>query len=282
QKVGADAIIATDPDADRMGLALKDKNGEFRILSGNQIGCLLLYHILSRKREDNNLKKNSVAIKTIVSTEAARAIADDFGIETVDVLTGFKYIGEKIREYEESEEKDFLFGFEESYGFLAGTYARDKDAVAAAMLITEIAAYYAYKDKTLFDALQEIQSRYGYFLEDTSSVSFEGKQGMEQMKRIMNKVRNSPIDAIGGLKVLLRRDFLTLTATGEKGERLIEGYPKSDCIHFMLEDRCWACIRPSGTEPKIKVYSASFGQTEETAAKRLTQIKEYMHGLLNQ
>lgn len=243
EEVGGDILIATDPDADRMGVMVKTKDG-YRHFTGNMTGCLLLSYILEARCKTGTLQDDAFAVKTIVTTEMGRAIAQDYGIELREVLTGFKYIGEQITRSEQTGKGHYVFGFEESFGYLCGTYARDKDSVSAALMISEMAAIYKAKGMTLMDALEEIYQKYGYYKETLVSLTFEGMEGVAKIKGLMEDLRNHPKDSYAGLKVLEIKDY-----SGG-----IDGLPKSNVLRFSLEKNCWFCARPSGTEPKIKFY----------------------------
>ena len=280
-QVGADAIFGTDPDCDRLGVAVRDKDGSFRMLTGNQIGCLMLYYILSGKKAQGKLPANGAVVKSIVSTELARAICNDFGVELFETLTGFKFIGEKIQEFEDTGSHTFLFGFEESYGFLSGTFVRDKDGVNASLLIAEAAAYYSTQGKTLCDVMDDIFARYGYYLEKVESTTLPGIDGLKVMGEIMTRVRQNPPKEIGGVKVERVLDILrgtdTDTATGQV-TRL--AYPQSDVLYFKLEGGHFVCIRPSGTEPKIKLYVNVNDRDPQKARALLEHIGAQAHQLL--
>lgn len=264
KKNNADLIIGTDPDADRVGILVKNEDGDYIVLTGNQTGILLTEYILSMKKKLGILPKDGYVVKTIVTTNITQDICNFYGVEMKDVLTGFKFIGEKIKESEETGKGTYLFGFEESYGSLAGTYARDKDAVAASMLIAEMALYYREMGLSLYDQLQNIYKKYGYYNEFVKSVTLEGIEGIEKIKNIMTKIRNNPPSTIAGKKVLAVRDYLssvrTNTDTGETEKILL---PKSNVIYLELEDKNNFIIRPSGTEPKIKLYCMFCGKTPE-------------------
>lgn len=242
-EINADILIATDPDADRMGVMVKTKEG-YRHFSGNMTGVLLLSYILEARKKTHTLPEDGFVVKTIVSTEMARAIAQNYGVEAREVLTGFKFIGQQILESEQTGKGQYLFGFEESFGYLCGTYARDKDSVSAALLISEMAAIYKAKGMTLVDALEELYKKYGYYKETLVSLTFEGLEGIEKIRSIMEEMRQNPKDSYGGLKVLEIKDY-------SKG---IDGLPKSNVLRFLLEKNSWFCVRPSGTEPKVKFY----------------------------
>lgn len=262
----ADLIIGTDPDADRMGAAVKNSEGKFVNLTGNQSGAIMLYYLLTQLKQHGKLPENGAVIKTIVTSELGAKIAQSFGMEVMNTLTGFKYIGEKINVFEQTGEKTFLFGYEESYGYLAGTYARDKDAVVAATLISEAGAYYKQQGKSLYDVLQELYQQYGTHLEQLQSLTMKGKSGMEQIRAIMEQWRKQSPSEIASRKVVKVLDY----ANG------LDGLPKENVLKFMLEDGSWFCLRPSGTEPKIKLYFAatgsSFGQTEQLLQQMVKEV----------
>ncbi len=268
KKNEADLIIGTDPDADRVGILVRDNLSEYIPLTGNQTGLLLTEYILSGKSEQGTLPKDGFVVKTIVTTNITKAICDFYGVKMIDVLTGFKFIGEKIKEAEGSGKGSYLFGFEESYGCLAGTYARDKDAVAATMLIAEMALYYREKGLSLYDQLLRVYEKYGFYNEFVLSYSFEGIEGAEKIKGIMEKIRTAPPKEFGGKTVLAVRDYSVskrkVLNTNETEEILL---PKANVIYLELSDSCNFIVRPSGTEPKIKFYCLLSGKTaEETKA----------------
>ncbi|TMW70403.1 phospho-sugar mutase [Alteribacter natronophilus] len=254
-KRGADVLIATDPDGDRVGVAAKDKNGQYKVLTGNQTGALMLDYLLSKRKEAGTLPDNGVVIKTIVTSEMGRRVAGEYGVDTLDVLTGFKFISEKIRNFESSGENTYLFGYEESYGYLIEPFARDKDAIQAALLASEVAAYYKKQGKTLHDGLLDLFEKYGCYLEDLESFVFKGKAGAETMNAMMDSFRESPVKELSGQKVKYQEDYLTgLRTYVQDGEEKEIGLPLSNVIKVVLEDGSWYCLRPSGTEPKIKAY----------------------------
>jgi len=268
-EVGADAIFGTDPDCDRLGVAVREKDGSFRLLTGNQIGCLMLNYILSGKKELGTLPTNGAAVKSIVSTELARPICAAYGVDLYDTLTGFKFIGEKIQQFEDDGSHTFLFGFEESYGFLSSTFVRDKDGVNASLLIAEAAAYYRTKGKTLSDVMEDIFKTYGYYLEHVTSTTLPGIDGLKLMADIMARIRKEPPKEIGGVKVAHVKDFLAGTDTNlATGTVEKMDYPESDVLYFALEGGHFVCVRPSGTEPKIKLY-VNVNHKEEAQAKAL-------------
>ncbi|WP_342041529.1 phospho-sugar mutase [Bacillus sp. OTU2372] len=253
KKVGADILIATDPDADRLGIAVPNEEGEYIVLTGNQTGALLVDYLLSQKQEKGILPQNGVVLKTIVTSELGRRIAAAFNLETVDVLTGFKFIAEKIKEYETTGEHTFLFGYEESYGYLIGDFARDKDAVQAALLATEVCAHYKKQGLTLYEGMLRVFEKYGFFLEGLRSLTLKGKEGAEMIQRLLASFRNEPLTSLGSLKTLASEDYLTRTRATRDGEESIE-LPKSNVLKYIFEDGSWVCLRPSGTEPKVKFY----------------------------
>ncbi|MGP4039501.1 phospho-sugar mutase [Gracilibacillus sp. D59] len=252
KEIDADILIGTDPDADRLGVAVKDGNGSYQVLTGNQLGSLLLDYTLSHLNE-KDLREGQV-IKTIVTTEMGRAIASYYGVDTIDTLTGFKFIGEKIKQFE-SDERQFLFGYEESYGYLIGDFVRDKDAVQAAVAASEMANYWKAKGKTLLEALDTLYARHGYYLEGMKSLTLKGKDGAEQIAAIMEDIRKNPFAQLGGLKVIAVEDYQS-----SKRQLPVEAIqeditlPKENVMKFLLENDAWVCFRPSGTEPKIKSY----------------------------
>lgn len=276
-----DLILATDPDSDRVGVAIKE-NGEYRLLSGNEIGILLCNYILSQKKEKNLLPKDPVIVKTIVSTELAEKIARDYNCKTINVLTGFKYIGEQILRLEErGEENRFIFGFEESHGYLAGTYVRDKDAVVASMLICEMAAFYMKQKMTLSGVLDELYDKYGYYKNTTLSYAFNGSEGLQKMKNIMHKLRNNPPKDISGFNILKIADYENsiLKNTQNSDEQKIN-LPKSNVLAFFLDESNCVIIRPSGTEPKIKAYITAVGKNLVDAFEVTQKLKATIDSIL--
>ncbi len=272
---GASVIVGTDPDADRVGVVVRDSEGEFIALTGNQIGALLCEYILSAKKERGLLSSKSTVIKTIVSSNMADAIAANYGAQTMDVLTGFKYIAEKIAGFEQTGSNVFELGFEESCGYLSGTYARDKDSVGAVMLIAEMAASYMAKGMTLYDAIIDMFERYGYYEEKTISIVMPGKDGMEKMAQTMAAVRENMPAELGGIAIKTKQDYLNLVQYNEDGSVEKLDFPKSDVLKFKLADgKTFVAIRPSGTEPKIKLY---LGTAAESTASAKSQV-DYMVG----
>lgn len=276
----ADILLGTDPDADRLGAAVKDEAGEYTVLTGNQLGCLLLDYILSHS--NNAVLSNARMLKTIVTTELGRAIASSWGVKTVDVLTGFKFIGEKIREYDATGE-NFIFGFEESYGYLISTFARDKDAVQAAVMAAEMADYWKKHGKTLLDALEVLYQKHGYYLEGLSSLTLKGIDGSRQIAEIMQEIRNNPPQEIAQLRVDIMEDYLKSERTFMNEANNMEpiALPQEDVVKFILEKDSWVCLRPSGTEPKIKCYYGVRGGNKEESKARLAALQKTMDQMMN-
>lgn len=279
-KIGSDIVIGTDPDADRMGIAIRNDKGEFMLLNGNQIGVLLCNYILRRKKEDGTLPQNGAIVKTIVTTELATRLAESYGVETFNVLTGFKFIGEKIKEWEENGKHTYLFGFEESYGSLVGTHARDKDAVVASMMFAEMVCYLNSKGESVYSVLQDLYKKFGYFVEKSTSVTFSGIDGMEKMKNIMLSLRNATYTEIAGVKVLSKSDFVTGISTSFDGKQSAIELPKTNALKLHLENGDWICVRPSGTEPKLKFYVATAKDSQQKATEQAQAYLEYMKNLV--
>ena len=256
KEVDADLVLATDPDADRLGVRVKDKNGEYHDLTGNMSGCLLAnYEISQRKAVNGSLPEDGALIKTIVTTNLADAIAKGYGVKLIEVLTGFKFIGQQILGFEKSGKGSYLFGFEESYGCLIGTYARDKDAIVATMALCEAAAYYKTQGKTLWDAMIEMYEQFGYYKDDIKAVTMKGIEGLQKIQDIMNSLRQNPPAEFAGHKVVAVRDYKADTIKNlETGEVTPTGLPNSNVLYYELTDDAWVCVRPSGTEPKVKFY----------------------------
>lgn len=271
---GADVVIAVDPDADRMGTAVRQPSGEYQLLTGNQIGAVLLNYLLTAKKAAGTLPANGALVKSIVSSEFAADIAKNFGVETINVLTGFKYIAEQIQHFEDTNEHTFLFGFEESYGYLVKSFARDKDSVQATVLLAEVAAYYKSLGKTLYDGLQELFEQYGYFVENTKSLTFAGVDGAEKITALMNKFRAETPAEFGGVQVAKVEDFSLQTETDTTtGAVTPMTLPKANVVKYWLADGSWVAVRPSGTEPKIKFYVGTKGATAQAAADELAAIQ---------
>ena len=278
KKVDADVVLATDPDADRLGIFAKDtKTGEYKNYTGNMSALLIAEYRISQMKEKGILPKNGMMITTIVSSNLTKAIGEYYGLEVFEVLTGFKNIGAVMRKAEENKDKEYVFGFEESYGCLIGDYARDKDGIAAVMALCEAACYYQSKGMTLWDQMIAIYEKYGYYKETQVSIVREGAEGAEEIKQMMTNTRNKDIEKIGDYKVLtfkdIDKDYVKNMITGEESK---SGLPKSNVLYYELEDNNWCCIRPSGTEPKIKLYMGVKGKTDEEASRKLEDLKQAM------
>ncbi|MEY8506634.1 phospho-sugar mutase [Lachnospiraceae bacterium 42-17] len=274
--VDADLILATDPDADRLGVYVKDtKSGEYKVLTGNMSGCLLADYEISERKSVKGLPEDGYLIKSIVTSNMAKAIAKEYGAGFAEVLTGFKYIGQKILEFEQTGKGSYLFGFEESYGCLIGTYARDKDAIVATMALCEAAAFYKTKGKTLWDAMVDMYDKYGYYKEDIKSVTLKGIEGLEKIQEILEAFRKNPPSEVGGYQVLRARDYQSgIIKNVKTGEETQTGLPASNVLYYDLEDDAWLCVRPSGTEPKVKFYYGIKGSSLEDAIKRSAKLGE--------
>ena len=277
-EVDADVVLATDPDADRLGVYAKDsKTGEYKSFTGNMSGLLIAEYILSQKKEKKILPKNGALISTIVSSNLAIAISEEYKIKFIEVLTGFKYIGEQIREFEQTGSNEYLFGFEESYGCLVGTHARDKDAITAVMMLCEAAAYYKTKGLSLWDQMIKIYEKYGYYKEGISTITLKGADGAEKIKELMDTIRNNPPKTLGGYKVTKVRDYKTGIIVDTKTKKEYEtGLPKSNVLYYDLEDNAWCCVRPSGTEPKVKFYMGVKGKSIKESESKLEALKKDM------
>ena len=278
KKVDADVVLATDPDADRLGIFAKDtKSGEYMEYTGNMSALLIAEYRISQMKEKGILRKDGMFITTVVSSDLAKAIAKNYDLECIEVLTGFKNIGAVMKKAEENKDKTYVFGFEESYGCLIGDYARDKDGIAAVMALCEAACYYQSKGKTLWDAMQDIYKKYGYYKETQVSIVREGPQGAQEIKDMMTKMRNTDINKIGDYEVLtfkdIKKDIVKDMRTGEITKT---GLPTSNVLYYALEDNSWCCVRPSGTEPKIKLYMGVKGSSQEDANKKLENLKQAM------
>lgn len=280
EKTGARLVVGTDPDCDRVGVAVRDKNDDYVPLTGNQLGCVLLDGLLKAKKEAGTLPKNGVFIKTIVTSELARAVAQSYGVETVEVLTGFKFIGEKIKEYEQTGEHTYLFGFEESYGYLVGTHARDKDGVVTCMLLAQTACGLAAQGKTLLDGLEDIYARLGYWKEKTISFTLSGMEGIARIKDTMARLCSERIESFGSRRVKALRNYNTGVRTDlcNNSESLLD-LPKSNVLYYELEGG-WACVRPSGTEPKLKVYLAVKEQNAAEAQRALEELEKSVRAVV--
>ncbi|MBO0453560.1 phospho-sugar mutase [Candidatus Enterococcus murrayae] len=270
----ADLLIATDPDADRLGAAVRLPDGRYQVLTGNQIGAIMIRYILEAHKQAGTLPDNAVVLKSIVSSELATTIANSYNVKMVDVLTGFKFIAEKIQQYEDDNSQTFMFGFEESYGYLIKSFVRDKDAIQALVLLAEVAAYYKKQGKTLYDGLQEIFEEYGYYAEKTISVTLSGAEGAEQIKTIMGNLRNEAPKSFADVAVTLTEDFKTSKVVDAEGNETAIDMPASDVLKYTLADETWLAVRPSGTEPKIKFYIGVKGDSHDAAAEKIAMYEE--------
>ena len=273
EKEGADLLIATDPDADRLGAAIRLPNGEYQVLSGNQIGAILIHYILEAHQTAKTLPKNAVVLKSIVSSELPTAIANSYGVEMMNVLTGFKFIAEKIQQFETDHSHTFMFGFEESYGYLVKPFVRDKDAIQALVLFAEVAAYYKKQGKTLYDALQMIFDTYGYFSEKTISVTMSGQEGSAQIAALMQTFREKAPTHFADVKVIQTEDFKHLTKMFEDGTVEMLTTPPSDVLKYVLADDSWIAVRPSGTEPKMKFYIGVKADSQVAADEKIEALE---------
>ena len=269
---GADLVIATDPDCDRVGVAVKTTTGDYALLTGNQIGAMLTNYIIESSKEENKLDPKATLVKTIVTSEFGADIARANNLDVINVLTGFKFIGQKIKSFEENGDRTYLFGYEESYGYLVGTHARDKDGVVASLLISEMAAYYYDKGMSLYEGLQELYKKYGYFKEKTISLTLKGIEGLAKIKEIITYFRENDIKEFNNTKVVDLKDY-------QKG---IDDLPKSNVLKYFLEDGSWIAVRPSGTEPKLKFYVAVKGQDESECAGKIANIESDINKIIDQ
>jgi len=282
KEIDADLLMATDPDADRLGVAVKDSTGEYVVLTGNQLGALMLHYLLTQKKAQGLLPQNGAVVKTIVTSEIGRAIASSFGLETFDTLTGFKFIGEKINEFEQSGDYQFQFGYEESYGYLIGDFVRDKDAVQSAVFAAEVAAYYKAQGKSLYEGLIEIFSKYGYYKESLRSITLKGKDGAEQIKKLVDAFRLDPVSELGEIAVTCIEDYQCSERMNVK-ERTIDSipFPVSNVLKYHFEDGTWFTIRPSGTEPKAKFYFGVKKESLNQSKKHLSEIEQLVMEKVN-
>lgn len=281
KEVDADIVLATDPDADRLGVYAKDtKTGEYMSFTGNMSGMLILEYILSQKKALGTLPENGAVVTTIVSGKMSREITRDYGMTLIETLTGFKYIGEQIKFFEQNHDHTYVFGYEESYGCLVGTHARDKDAVVAVMALCEVAAYCRHQGITLCDQMENLFKKYGYYKEGLCTVTLKGQEGAKKIQSMMEQIRTKVPETIGGLKVLQFRDYREDVAKDcVTGQETTTGLPKSNVLYFELEDGAWCCIRPSGTEPKIKFYIGVKGTDNADAQKKLDELTKAVEGL---
>ncbi|MCP8968150.1 phospho-sugar mutase [Ectobacillus ponti] len=274
-EIDADVLVATDPDADRLGVAVKNTEGEYVVLTGNQTGALMLEYLLSQKKEQGILPANGIVLKTIVTSEIGRAIAEHYGLQTVDTLTGFKFIGEKIKQYETTGEYVFQFGYEESYGYLIGDFVRDKDAVQATIFAIEVAAYYKKRGMTMYEGLLEVFAKYGFYREGLKSLTLKGKDGAEQIAALLASFREDMPTEFAGYQVKAVEDYKTSVRTeAESGSKAAIELPKSNVLKYFLEDGSWVCLRPSGTEPKVKFYFGVQGGSLADSEQKLAAVSE--------
>ncbi|NST53168.1 phospho-sugar mutase [Enterococcus faecalis] len=279
EKEGADLLIATDPDADRLGAAVRMPNGDYQVLTGNQLGSIMIHYILEAHQQAGTLPQNAAVLKSIVSSELATAIAEKYNAKMFNVLTGFKFIAEKIQQYEEDHSQTFMFGFEESYGYLVKPFVRDKDAIQALVLLAEVAAFYKKQGKTLYDGLQDIFEEFGYFEEKTISVTMSGIEGSGKIKALMAKCREQAPTEFAGIQVAQTEDFKELTRTFADGQTEQLQTPPSDVLKYHLEDGSWIAIRPSGTEPKIKFYLATKATSSSEASEKIAAFEAVVNEL---
>ena len=280
--IDADVVFGTDPDADRLGVALKNEAGEFVALSGNQVGILLLDYILTRLNEDGVMPNNAAVVKSFVTTGMAKALCDDYGVTLYETPVGFKFIGEKIKQWEKDGKHTYVFGFEESCGYLRGTHARDKDAVVASMLCAEMVCYYTYIGKTVFARLQEIYQKYGYVLDKNVSVQYSGLNAMKEMNAVVDGLKSVAVKDFAGEKVLAIRDYSADKRLDmQTGETQALNIPKCNCVYYELDGGSFVCVRPSGTEPKLKIYYSLKAKDEKTAEEKLQQLQTAVGALLD-
>ena len=281
KKISADVVFGTDPDSDRLGVALKDDNGEFVALSGNQVGILLLDYILQRLTEDKTMPKNAAVVKSFVTTGMAKALCDDYGVALYETPVGFKFIGEKIKQWEADGKHTYVFGFEESCGYLRGTHARDKDAVVASMLCAEMVCYYTYVGKSVYGRLQEIYAKYGYVLDKNVSIQYSGLNAMKEMNGVVDALKQIKVDSFAGVKVNAVRDYSAAKRIDYvKGETQAMDIPKCNCVYYELDGGSFVCVRPSGTEPKLKIYYSLKAKDEAAANEKLAEIQADVATLL--
>ena len=281
KKIGATVVFGTDPDSDRLGVAVKNAEGEFEALSGNQVGILLLDYILTRLKEDGKLPANAAVVKSFVTTGMAKPICSNFGVEMFEVPVGFKFIGEKIKQWEKDGSHTFVFGFEESCGYLRGTHARDKDAVVASMLCAEMVCYYTWKGTTVFDRLNEIYKKYGYVLDCNVSIQYKGLNAMKEMNAVVDALKTEKIQKFGIYEIASFRDYSKDEKTDlASGEVSPIGSPKTNCVYYELKNGSFVCVRPSGTEPKLKIYYSVKANTKQDAEEALAKMQEAVEKLL--
>lgn len=279
-KINADVVFGTDPDSDRLGVALKNEQGDFVALSGNQVGILLLDYILTRLSEDKTMPDNAAVVKSFVTTGMAKALCDDYGVALYETPVGFKFIGEKIKQWEKDHKHTYIFGFEESCGYLRGTHARDKDAVVASMLCAEMVCYYAYIGKSVFDRLQEIYAKYGYVLDKNVSLQYSGLNAMKEMNAVVDGLKTLPVSEFAGIKVEAIRDYSAAKRTAADGTVTEMDIPKCNCVYYELAGGSFVCVRPSGTEPKLKIYYSLKAKDEAAANAKLVELQAAVNALL--
>ena len=280
-EIDADVVFGTDPDSDRLGVALKNKEGEFVALSGNQVGILLLDYILTRLSEDKAMPSNAAVVKSFVTTGMAKALCDDYGVALYETPVGFKFIGEKIKQWEKDGKHTYIFGFEESCGYLRGTHARDKDAVVASMLCAEMVCYYAYVGKSVFDRLQEIYAKYGYVLDKNVSIQYSGLNAMKEMNGVVDALKTIKVEEFAGVKVNAVRDYSKAKRTDYISGAVEDmDIPKCNCVYYELEGGSFICVRPSGTEPKLKIYYSIKAKDEAAANAKLAEMQISVNALL--
>ena len=279
-KINADVVFGTDPDSDRLGVALKDEKGEFVALSGNQVGILLLDYILTRLSEDGKMPKNAAVVKSFVTTGMAKALCDDYGVTLFETPVGFKFIGEKIKQWEKDGSYTYIFGFEESCGYLRGTHARDKDAVVASMLCAEMVCYYTYIGKTVYGRLQEIYAKYGYVLDKNVSIQYSGLNAMKEMNSVVDGLKTLKVTDFAGVEVEAVRDYSAAKRTAADGNVTEMDIPKCNCVYYELSGGSFVCVRPSGTEPKLKIYYSLKAKDEAAANAKLAELQASVGALL--
>lgn len=276
----ADLLVAVDPDADRLGAAVRQPDGEYELLTGNQIAALMLNYILTARKKAGNLPANGALVKSIVSSEFAAKVAADFGVEAINVLTGFKFIAEQIQHFEETNEHSFMLGFEESYGYLIRPFVRDKDAIQSLVLLAEVAAFYKKQGKNLYDGLQELFEKYGYFAEKTIALTFDGVEGAQEIKDLMAKFRQELPTDFAGYKVIAAEDYQASSRQDAAGNVTAINLPKSNVLKYFLEDGTWIAVRPSGTEPKIKFYIGTQGDSEADAQAKCEKFEKAINDFI--
>lgn len=276
----ADLLVAVDPDADRLGAAVRQPDGEYELLTGNQIAALMLNYILTARKKAGNLPANAALVKSIVSSEFAAKVAADFGVEAINVLTGFKFIAEQIQHFEETNEHSFMLGFEESYGYLIRPFVRDKDAIQSLVLLAEVAAFYKKQGKNLYDGLQELFEKYGYFAEKTIALTFDGIEGAQEIKDLMAKFRQELPTDFAGYKVIAAEDYQASSRQDAEGNVTVINLPKSNVLKYFLEDGTWIAVRPSGTEPKIKFYIGTQGDSESDAQAKCEKFEKAINDFI--